>query len=73
MVGFWQGCEAVEVLPGSVGQPNHLCLTQTQLPAQAPALGTFQLDISETQGSANQKSSVKTVLNKRLTCAQRNT
>lgn len=72
------------MLHGSVGQPYHrclwaegkapdgLCITPTLIPACAPAQDTFQLDVSETQGSANQKSFIKTVLNEKLTFAHRN-
>ena len=42
-----------------------------QILARAPARHAFQLNVSETQGSTNQKSFIKTVLNEKPTFAQR--
>lgn len=54
-------------------KPQMACASlKPSFPACAPAQDTFQLDISETRGSTNQKSFIKTVLNEKLTFAQRN-
>lgn len=54
-------------------KPQMACaLLKPSFQACAPVQDTFQLDISETRGSSNQKSFIKTVLNEKLTFAQRN-